>query len=511
MPDDKPQDLPESAERAKTIGCFLQAEVKGSFSHGARLKLDGLHEPGFLHVSQMKPGGLDVPISPVLCVGQRLSVQVTGFNKARSFWEVSRQAVLLHEKWLAKGPAVGDKCIAQVTRVTAPFGALMLLPTGIAAFSGIAKYPGLWEFMTATGRLSVGASLRVQINGWDKRGRGVSVDLDLGNPAQLQKDTVHEATVVHVVSRLSIRKTHGEELRQVIYGELSNREIVHAYANEYLFPEKHFSLGQKIIIRVVDGHRDNLARFYFPVVPCEIVNAPPIEKRIFKIGEEMVGRISKAVERFAICLLSDGIQGLIHHSSVIEECDFDTRKYLHPGDWVRVRIAGVRESEPSSRNPFYSLKFVALHAPGDMAPNRDPLVDLLAVRQKGKAGGYQRDAEFRRIVLDAFDFTCCVCGDRYCIAMGSPMEAAHIIPRSKRGAEVLANSLCFCPVHHWAFDRGFLAIDQDYFIKICDDILSLGEETDWLSKFDGLNAHLPDARKPDLKALAWHHENVFLK
>ena len=54
-------------------------------------------------------------------------------------------------------------------------------------------------------------------------------------------------------------------------------------------------------------------------------------------------------------------------------------------------------------------------------------------------------------------------------------------------------------------------IDHDYIIRICDDILSLCKESDWLSKLDGLKAHLPDVLKPELKALAWHKENVFLK
>jgi predicted RNA-binding protein with RPS1 domain len=513
-------DSSTTAEHVKNIGCIVEAEVKGSFSHGAHLRIDGLPEPGFLHASQVKPGGLDVPVSSVLRVGQRLSVQITGYNKARSSWEVSRQAVILREEWLAKGPPVDEKCIATVTRVTAPFGAFLLLPSGIPAFSGVTKNPRLWEFMSTTGRLAIGASLAVQIKGWDKRGRGVNVGLDLGNPENLQMGTVHEATVVHIVCRF-LKKSKCEVLHQVIYAELPTHEIAHAYANEYLFPEKLFSLGQKITVRIIDARN---RRFYYPVVRSEIVKGPLIEGKTFEVGEVVVGRISEASEHFALCLLSDGVHGLIHHSSIIKECEFDTRKYLHPGDWVRVRVfrkseaakiswkdSSLQGTNLSSNRPFYQLEFVALDSPGDLSAERNPLIDLLAVREQGKSGGYQRDNEFRRIVLEAYDFTCCICAERYCIGSASPMEAAHIIPRSKRGAEILANSLCFCPVHHWAFDRGFITIDQDYNIRTCEDILSLRQENNWLGKSDGQKAHLPDVLKPELKALAWHNENVFLK
>jgi predicted RNA-binding protein with RPS1 domain len=331
---------------------------------------------------------------------------------------------------------------------------------------------------------------------------------------------VHEPTVVYIVCRF-LKKNQCEVLHQVIYAELPTREIVHAYANEYLFPEKVFSVGQKITVRIIDVRN---RRFYFPVVRSEIVKGLPIEEKIFEVGKDVLARISETSERFAICLLSDGVHGLIHHSTIIKESDFDTRKYLHPGDWVRVRVlrlsnaakvswqdSSLQAAKVSSNRPFYRLEFVALDSPGDLAGERNPLIDLLAVREEGKSGGFQRDNEFRRIVLEAYDFTCCICGERYCIGSASPMEAAHIIPRSKRGAEILANSLCFCPVHHWAFDRGFIAIDQDYNVMTCDDILSLREENDWLGKFDGQKAHLPDEIKPELKALAWHRDNVFLK
>jgi putative restriction endonuclease len=69
-----------------------------------------------------------------------------------------------------------------------------------------------------------------------------------------------------------------------------------------------------------------------------------------------------------------------------------------------------------------------------------------------------RDAAFRKIVLEIYDYRCAACGIRVRLNDGrSLVEAAHIIPREERNNDKPDNGLALCPNHHWAMDRFLIA------------------------------------------------------
>ncbi len=70
-------------------------------------------------------------------------------------------------------------------------------------------------------------------------------------------------------------------------------------------------------------------------------------------------------------------------------------------------------------------------------------------------------ARFRERVRDAYRSTCIVCGAHYPPTSYSPqpgVDAAHILPWCDYDLDEVANGLCLCKTHHWAFDEAILVV-----------------------------------------------------
>jgi putative restriction endonuclease len=80
-----------------------------------------------------------------------------------------------------------------------------------------------------------------------------------------------------------------------------------------------------------------------------------------------------------------------------------------------------------------------------------------------------RSRAFREAVRQAYDETCAFCGAQRKTISGTPeVEAAHIYPKSEDGIDAVQNGIALCKFHHWAFDTGWAAVDDDFEIMIRD-------------------------------------------
>ena len=69
-----------------------------------------------------------------------------------------------------------------------------------------------------------------------------------------------------------------------------------------------------------------------------------------------------------------------------------------------------------------------------------------------------RDAAFRRMVLEVYDYRCAACGMRVLLNQQmSLVEAAHLIPFNVSRNDKPTNGVALCPNHHWAMDRHLIA------------------------------------------------------
>lgn len=84
-----------------------------------------------------------------------------------------------------------------------------------------------------------------------------------------------------------------------------------------------------------------------------------------------------------------------------------------------------------------------------------------------------RSAAFSRGVKKAYNQTCAVCNKKRMSVSGYPeVEAAHIFPKEKSGADDYRNGIALCRLHHWAFDSGLLALADDLTVAVKESILS---------------------------------------
>jgi len=94
----------------------------------------------------------------------------------------------------------------------------------------------------------------------------------------------------------------------------------------------------------------------------------------------------------------------------------------------------------------------------DQAPFERPIIEQLLRRPL-------RDAAFREGVLRAYDSTCAFTGLRIINGGGrAEVDAAHIRPVGDNhgGSDSIRNGLALSKTMHWLFDRGIVAVSNDY-------------------------------------------------
>ena len=122
-----------------------------------------------------------------------------------------------------------------------------------------------------------------------------------------------------------------------------------------------------------------------------------------------------------------------------------------------------------------------------------------------------RKPAFRRTIMRIYDYTCAVCKLKILTLNGeSVTEAAHIIRHSTSKNDDIRNGISLCKLHHWAFDRYLISVDESYEV-IVSDFMSEQGPSEWkLSSLSGKGILLPEPEElyPAQEALAWHREKM---
>lgn len=104
----------------------------------------------------------------------------------------------------------------------------------------------------------------------------------------------------------------------------------------------------------------------------------------------------------------------------------------------------------------------------------DQALELLARRLQARAEGRVRailacltsrplrDRAFRKVVCRAYGYRCAVSGLSLIDERGrSEVQAAHIVPVSDGGPDVVQNGIALTATVHWLFDHHLVSIDED--------------------------------------------------
>lgn len=140
----------------------------------------------------------------------------------------------------------------------------------------------------------------------------------------------------------------------------------------------------------------------------------------------------------------------------------------------------------------------------------DALVQLIPedqMRAEFEFTRHIREGAFQDLVKFFYEYKCAVTGTSINYKDLYNLEAAHIIPDSHRGPAHPKNGMSLCRDMHWAFDKGFFTISDDYEIKVHERVRALPV----LEPLDGRKIFLPSDRRawPSDLSLKYHRENIF--
>lgn len=122
-----------------------------------------------------------------------------------------------------------------------------------------------------------------------------------------------------------------------------------------------------------------------------------------------------------------------------------------------------------------------------------------------------RNGIFKREIPKIYNFTCAISGMRIdAVGNISMVDACHIVPFSESYDDTLTNGIALSPNLHRAFDRGLIAISDDYTVLIRKDFVENQNSRYNLSQFENHQILLPDQHffHPSLENLR-HHRKRF--
>lgn len=123
-----------------------------------------------------------------------------------------------------------------------------------------------------------------------------------------------------------------------------------------------------------------------------------------------------------------------------------------------------------------------------------------------------RDGRFRNEVINAWQHQCAFCG--YNVRFDHTdlgLEAAHIMWVQAGGAELIDNGICCCVLHHQAFGRGAISINNELRVIVSSRLHGGQSLPQWFTDLNGQKLKGPVLKiaVPRIKYLQWHQCEVF--
>lgn len=119
------------------------------------------------------------------------------------------------------------------------------------------------------------------------------------------------------------------------------------------------------------------------------------------------------------------------------------------------------------------------------------------------------NALFRALVMNAYEYRCAITGRVIRYKDFYNLEAAHIKPQAHKGTFLPCNGIAMCRDMHFAFDKGFFTISDDYRVVVSEEL----KESWFYEEYNNRKIFVPVHQffRPHLAYLKHHRENVFNK
>ena len=133
------------------------------------------------------------------------------------------------------------------------------------------------------------------------------------------------------------------------------------------------------------------------------------------------------------------------------------------------------------------------------------------VQQNNDEEIFLRGSVFKREIPKIYNHTCCISGMRIDATISiSMIDACHIVPFHISYDDTVTNGIALCPNLHRAFDRGLIAIDENYRVIVSktfkEDATSYS-----IRNFAHKKINVPTLKSqvPAIDNFCWHLNNVF--
>jgi putative restriction endonuclease len=131
------------------------------------------------------------------------------------------------------------------------------------------------------------------------------------------------------------------------------------------------------------------------------------------------------------------------------------------------------------------------------------------IEQKNEEEIFLRGSLFKRKIPKIYNNTCCISGMKIDASLNiSMVDACHIVPFSESYDDTITNGIALCPNLHRAFDRGLLAINDDYRVIVSNKFVESTLAYYQIRIFEGKQILLPKTEKyyPLIENLAKHRK-----
>lgn len=451
-----------------------------------------MSDKAYLHISEYSAQHID-SLAEHISIGYILDILLLSFNKKMTSWDSSVRGVSLQIK-LINEISFSSHIQLKVKSIS---------PSGIYLeneylHARIAKEESME--LIANGIGTYESHINVKLIRYDPVSRGYLATS--GAIEKIPEDSIISATISYLELESSQKK-----IVWIAHLKTSNGLIFRSKLWKIALPQYRFYDGINVEVKII---RPSTSKWFYWV---DIVG-PRDTKTNFneqpRLGEVRNGTVYSVEDYGAFFCISDNRDDFIHRSLIIPDSIPALRGHLSPGDVIEVRVREPRGKEREFGFDF--LRVVERREQSEASSARSVLFDLEAIKVKGSIGGYYRSPKFKREVVERFQHKCVFCGIVQSIrGIASAAEAAHIIPRSARGADSIENALCLCRLHHWAFDWGLISISNEGTVIVSDEIRIEDEGISAsLISISGVKIFFPNNIKIPMEALAWHRRNVLL-
>lgn len=124
-----------------------------------------------------------------------------------------------------------------------------------------------------------------------------------------------------------------------------------------------------------------------------------------------------------------------------------------------------------------------------------------------------RSRAFQRRLKELYAGRCAICSQALTRLDGkTEAEAAHIVPRSLKGADDARNGVLLCRAHHWAFDNGLIGIADNLSITVPPRTLTISANVG-LGVLAGKPIVTPSipSMLPHLDSIRWHRKHFSIQ